>query len=99
MCKKKDYNVEVFFKREQKPAYNWVLSACGASYAEAQAVDILAGMTHREVTGANYDEPIGYDMAMVAWTDMKGKRKTKEFTGFTAEILQHEIDHCNGVLI
>lgn len=64
MYRKKDYNVEVFFKREQKPAYNWVLSACGASYAEAQAVDILAGMTHREITGANYDMPIGYDMAV-----------------------------------
>lgn len=40
-----------------------------------------------------------HSSVMVAWTDMNGKRKTKEFTGFTAEILQHEIDHCNGVLI
>lgn len=40
-----------------------------------------------------------HSSVMVTWTDMKGKRKTKEFTGFTAEILQHEIDHCNGVLI
>ena len=23
----------------------------------------------------------------------------KTFTGFTAQIIQHEIDHCNGVLI
>lgn len=23
----------------------------------------------------------------------------KTFTGFTAEILQHEIDHCNGIVI
>lgn len=40
-----------------------------------------------------------HSSVMVVWTDMKGKRKTKEFTGFTAEVLQHEIDHCNGVLI
>lgn len=40
-----------------------------------------------------------HSSVMVAWMDMKGKRKTNEFTGFTAEILQHEIDHCNGVLI
>lgn len=24
---------------------------------------------------------------------------TKTFTGFTAQIIQHEVDHCNGVLI
>ena len=30
-------------------------------------------------------------------TDMKVRLKT--FTGFTAQIIQHEIDHCNGILI
>lgn len=35
----------------------------------------------------------------VIWTDLNGKRKAKEFSGFIAEILQHEIDHCEGVLI
>ena len=25
--------------------------------------------------------------------------RIKTFTGFTAEIIQHEIDHCNGILI
>ena len=29
--------------------------------------------------------------------DMKVRLKT--FTGFTAQIIQHEIDHCNGILI
>lgn len=24
---------------------------------------------------------------------------TKTYTGFTAQIIQHEVDHCNGVLI
>lgn len=36
---------------------------------------------------------------MVAWTDTKGKRNVKIFNGYFAEILQHEIDHLNGVLI
>lgn len=27
------------------------------------------------------------------------KLRTKTFEGWTAQILQHEIDHCNGVLI
>ena len=25
--------------------------------------------------------------------------RLKTYTGFTAQIIQHEIDHCNGVLI
>ena len=31
-------------------------------------------------------------------TDSMQKRE-KTFTGFTAQIIQHEIDHCNGILI
>lgn len=36
---------------------------------------------------------------MVSWTDRHGKRKVKEFSGFTAQVLQHEIDHTKGKLI
>ena len=25
--------------------------------------------------------------------------RTKNFTGWTAQIIQHEVDHCNGILI
>ena len=25
--------------------------------------------------------------------------RLKTYTGFTAQIIQHEIDHCNGILI
>ena len=28
-----------------------------------------------------------------------GKTRLKTFTGWTAQIIQHEIDHCNGILI
>lgn len=27
------------------------------------------------------------------------KKRIKTFEGFTAQIIQHEIDHCNGILI
>lgn len=40
-----------------------------------------------------------YESVMVAFTDVKGKRTTKTFNGSIAEILQHEIDHLNGILI
>lgn len=35
----------------------------------------------------------------VMWTEPNGKRRVREFNGFTAQIIQHEVDHCNGVLI
>lgn len=31
--------------------------------------------------------------------NMEFKERFKTFTGFTAQIIQHEIDHCNGILI
>ena len=40
-----------------------------------------------------------YKSVMVSYTTASGKKKSKTFDGFVAEILQHEIDHCNGVLI
>lgn len=36
---------------------------------------------------------------MVKWTDINGKINVETFNGYLAEILQHEIDHLNGVLI
>ena len=35
----------------------------------------------------------------VQWENEKFQPRIKTFTGWTAEIIQHEIDHCNGVLI
>lgn len=35
----------------------------------------------------------------VKYLDMNLHPKTDSFSGFTAQIIQHEIDHCNGILI
>lgn len=35
----------------------------------------------------------------VQWQTEKFEPRIKTFTGWTAQIIQHEIDHCNGVLI
>ena len=35
----------------------------------------------------------------VRWQNEKFQERLKTFTGWTAQIIQHEIDHCNGVLI
>ena len=63
MHKMKDYDVEVWVHRTEKPLFKWVLNACGAKNAENFARDILSGMTHRVITGADCDEAIGYDLA------------------------------------
>ena len=35
----------------------------------------------------------------VQWQNEKFQTRLKTFTGWTAEIIQHEIDHCDGILI
>ena len=35
----------------------------------------------------------------VQWQNERFQTRLKTFTGWTAEIIQHEIDHCEGVLI
>ena len=35
----------------------------------------------------------------VRWRNERGQIRLKTFSGWTAEIIQHEIDHCDGILI
>lgn len=35
----------------------------------------------------------------VQWQNEQFQTRLKTFTGWTAEIIQHEIDHCDGILI
>ena len=40
-----------------------------------------------------------YKSIKVRYQDKYMKTHEKHYSGFTAQIIQHEIDHCNGVLI
>ena len=40
-----------------------------------------------------------YRTIKVQWQNEKLQTRLRTFSGFTAEIIQHEIDHCQGVLI
>ena len=40
-----------------------------------------------------------YRTIKVRWLNEKLQERIKTFTGFTAEIIQHEIDHCEGIVI
>ena len=35
----------------------------------------------------------------VRWQNERFQERAKTFTGWTAEIIQHEIDHCEGIII
>lgn len=40
-----------------------------------------------------------YRSITVEYQDERMKACVRSFTGWTAQIIQHEIDHCNGILI
>ena len=40
-----------------------------------------------------------YKKIKVQYQTLQMQTRIKTFTGWTAQIIQHEVDHCNGVLI
>ena len=40
-----------------------------------------------------------YQTIKVRWQNEQFQTRIKTFTGWPAQIIQHEVDHCNGVLI
>lgn len=44
-------------------------------------------------------ETVRHEWIEVKYNDMDFKKQRQKFSGFAAQIIQHEIDHCNGILI
>ena len=42
---------------------------------------------------------IRYENIEVGYLDAGWKKQRQKFSGWTAQIIQHEIDHCDGILI
>ena len=40
-----------------------------------------------------------YKTIKVQWQTSEFQTRIKTFTGWSAQIIQHEVDHCNGILI
>lgn len=40
-----------------------------------------------------------YKCIQVRYQTADGTKKIQTYTGWTAQIIQHEVDHCNGILI
>ena len=56
-------------------------------------------LTQGDETGdlALLDELKGY--IKVKYQNEKMQVRMKTYTGWTAQIIQHEVDHCNGIII
>lgn len=66
-----------------------ILKKDGAYEAEEGCLSLLGGPRKTK----------RYKTIKVQWQNEKMQTRIKNFTGFTAQIIQHEVDHCNGVLI
>ena len=40
-----------------------------------------------------------YQKIKVRWDNESFQKRVKTFTGWTAQIIQHDVDHCQGILI
>ena len=40
-----------------------------------------------------------YQKIKVRWDNESFQKRVKTFSGWTAQIIQHEVDHCKGILI
>jgi peptide deformylase len=40
-----------------------------------------------------------YESIDIEYLDKNFKKQRQTFTGWTAQIIQHEIDHCEGIVI
>ena len=66
-----------------------IISCCGEYMTEEGCLSLLGGP--RKVRR--------FQKIKVRYQNTDLQIRLKTFTGWTAQIIQHEVDHCNGVLI
>ncbi|MEY8310339.1 peptide deformylase [Erysipelotrichaceae bacterium 51-3] len=69
--------------------YNPVIVKALDSYETEEGCLSLAGMRKTK----------RFKKIKVQWQNEKFQTRIKNFSGWTAQIIQHEIDHCEGILI
>lgn len=81
----------IVFDNEGTPAlmFNPKIVKCSGPYKTEEGCLSLPGRR----------ETKRYQSIKVEYQNEKFQTRFKTFTGWTAQIIQHEIDHCNGVLI
>ena len=66
-----------------------ILKASGEYTAQESCLSLLGGPRTAK----------RYQKIKVQYQNLQMQTRIKNFEGWTAQIIQHEIDHCNGVLI
>lgn len=66
-----------------------ILKAEGEYEAEEGCLSLLGGPRKTK----------RFQKIKVRWQNTGFQTRIKTFTGWTAQIIQHEIDHCNGIII
>ena len=69
--------------------YNPEIVKCSGQYDTEEGCLSLSGMRPTK----------RYQSIKVRYQNEQFQIRLKTFTGWTAQIIQHEIDHCNGILI
>ncbi len=63
--------------------------SCSGAYETEEGCLSLAGVRKTK----------RYKTIRLSWQDMQMKEHTGTFEGFQAQIVQHEVDHCDGMLV
>ena len=66
-----------------------ILTASGEYETEEGCLSLLGGPRKTK----------RFQKIKVRWQNEALQTRIKTFTGWTAQIIQHEVDHCNGILI
>ena len=66
-----------------------ILKAAGEYEAEEGCLSLLGGSRKAK----------RYQKIKVAYQNSQLQKRIKTYEGWTAQIIQHEVDHCNGILI
>ena len=69
--------------------FNPVIVKCSGPYEAEEGCLSLSGTRKAK----------RFQTIKVRWQNEKFQTRLKTFTGWTAEIIQHELDHCQGILI
>ena len=66
-----------------------IIAASGEYETEESCLSLLGGPRKTK----------RFQKIKVRWQTEAFQTRIKTFTGWTAQIIQHEVDHCNGILI
>ena len=92
ICQEKEgYRVGIAVDDEGKYLlmYNPEIVKCSGQYDAEEGCLSLSGVRPAK----------RYQSIKVRYQNEQFQVRLKTFTGWTAQIIQHEIDHCNGILI